>query len=60
MAAKFRIFTSFAIEDAALRTLLVGQAKNARTPFEFVDMSVQSPSIPFSSTEALRNFFSSD
>jgi hypothetical protein len=43
MAARFRIFTSFAIEDAALRTLLVGQARNARTPFEFVDMSVKSP-----------------
>lgn len=38
-----RIFVSFAIEDANLRTLLVGQARNERTPFELVDMSVKSP-----------------
>lgn len=43
MAKKFRIFTSFAIEDANLRTLLVGQGHNKKTPFEFVDMSVKEP-----------------
>lgn len=43
MAKKFRIFTSFAIEDANLRTLLVGQGRNEKTPFEFVDMSVKEP-----------------
>ncbi len=43
MATKNRIFISFAVEDAALRTLLVGQAKNEKSPFEFVDMSVKEP-----------------
>lgn len=43
MATKFRIFTSFAIEDANLRTMLVGQGRNKKTPFEFVDMSVKEP-----------------
>lgn len=38
-----RIFTSFAIEDAHLRDMLVGQARNANSPFEFVDMSVKQP-----------------
>lgn len=38
-----RIFTSFAIEDKNLRDLLVGQAKNENSPFEFVDMSVKKP-----------------
>jgi hypothetical protein len=36
-----RIFISFAIEDANLRTLLVGQARNNNSPFEFTDMSVK-------------------
>jgi len=43
MAKKFRIFTSFAIEYANLRTMLVGQGRNKKTPFEFVDMSVKEP-----------------
>jgi hypothetical protein len=43
MATKFRIFTSFAIEDANLRTMLVGQGRNKKTPFAFVDMSVKEP-----------------
>lgn len=43
MATKNRIFTSFAIEDVNLRTLLVGQARNNKSPFEFVDMSVKEP-----------------
>lgn len=38
-----RIFISFAIEDASLRDLLVGQGRNEKTPFEFVDMSVKQP-----------------
>ena len=38
-----RIFISFAIEDKNYRDLLVGQAKNANSPFEFVDMSVKEP-----------------
>ncbi len=38
-----RVFVSFAIEDKTLRDLLVGQAKNERSPFEFVDMSVKEP-----------------
>lgn len=38
-----RIFISFAIEDSNLRDFLVGQAKNEKSPFEFVDMSVKEP-----------------
>jgi len=38
-----RIFISFAVEDANFRDLLVGQAKNDKSPFEFVDMSVKEP-----------------
>ena len=43
MAKNNRIFISFAVEDVASRNLLVGQAKNERSPFEFVDMSVKEP-----------------
>jgi hypothetical protein len=38
-----RIFTSFAIEDKTYRDFLIGQARNERSPFEFVDMSVKQP-----------------
>lgn len=38
-----KIFISFAIEDSNLRDFLVGQGKNANSPFEFVDMSVKKP-----------------
>ena len=38
-----RIFISFAIEDKNYRDLLVGQARNKRSPFDFVDMSVKEP-----------------
>ena len=38
-----RIFISFAIEDENLRDFLVGQAKNEKSPFSFVDMSVKQP-----------------
>jgi hypothetical protein len=43
MAKLNRVFSSFAIEDANLRTLLVGQARNAGSPFSFVDLSVKEP-----------------
>lgn len=43
MATNYRVFTSFAIEDVRLRDLLVGQARNAKTPFSLVDMSVKEP-----------------
>ena len=36
-----RIFISFAIEDVKYRDFLVAQAKNDRSPFEFIDMSVK-------------------
>ncbi len=41
--SKKRLFISFAIEDSNLRDLLVGQAKNEKSTFEFVDMSVKEP-----------------
>jgi len=43
MAKNNRIFVSFAIEDKTHRDLLIGQAKNEKSPFEFVDMSVKEP-----------------
>ena len=43
MAKNNRIFISFAIEDVFYRNGLVNQAKDERTPFEFVDMSVKEP-----------------
>ena len=41
MAKKNRIFISFAKEDSSSRDLLKGQAKNNKSPFSFVDMSVK-------------------
>ena len=41
MAGGDRIFVSFAIEDEKYRTLLVGQARTAKTPFSFTDMSAK-------------------
>lgn len=38
-----RVFISFAIEDKTLRDFLVGQARNKKSPFEFIDMSVKQP-----------------
>lgn len=38
-----RIFISFAIEDKNARDFLVGQARNEKSPFEFIDMSVKEP-----------------
>ena len=43
MAKNNRIFISFAKEDEKSRNLLVGQARNEKSPFEFVDMSVKEP-----------------
>lgn len=43
MAAYNRIFISFAIEDETYRDFLVGQARNEKSPFSFVDMSVKQP-----------------
>jgi hypothetical protein len=43
VAGKNRIFVAFAIEDSSYRTLFAGQAKLAKSPFEFVDMSVKEP-----------------
>lgn len=37
------IFVSFAIEDEIYRDYLVDQAKNEKSPFDFVDMSVKRP-----------------
>ena len=38
---KKKVFISFAIEDVEYRDHLVNQARNKRSPFEFVDMSVK-------------------
>lgn len=43
MAKNNRIFIEFAAEDSNYRDLLVGQAKNAKSTFSFVDMSVKQP-----------------
>ncbi len=43
MAGTHRIFISFAVEDAKYRDMLKGQARNDRSPFDFVDMSVKEP-----------------
>lgn len=43
MAKNNRIFIAFAAEDSNYRDLLVGQARNAKSTFAFVDMSVKKP-----------------
>jgi len=43
MASSHRIFIAFAIEDKWARDYLVGQARNANSPFSFIDMSVKEP-----------------
>ncbi|WOK08397.1 TIR domain-containing protein [Imperialibacter roseus] len=40
---KKRIFISFAVGDSKYRDYLVKQAKDERSPFAFVDMSVKQP-----------------
>lgn len=41
--SKKKIFISFSIKDKKYRDFLVAQAKNERTPFSLIDMSVKSP-----------------
>ena len=43
MAKNYRIFISFAAEDSQYRDFLKGQAKNEKSPFDFIDMSVKQP-----------------
>jgi hypothetical protein len=43
MSGKKTVFIAFAKEDEASRNLFTGQRVSARTPFEFVDMSVKEP-----------------
>lgn len=41
--ANKRVFVAFAIEDETTKILFTGQAKNAKVPYEFVDMSIKKP-----------------
>ena len=41
--ANKRVFVAFAIEDETTKILFTGQAKNAKVPYEFVDMSLKEP-----------------
>ncbi|QFZ19583.1 TIR domain-containing protein [Saccharothrix syringae] len=43
MSGKKTVFIAFAKEDEASRNLFTGQRVSARTPFEFIDMSVKEP-----------------
>jgi len=43
MAKNNRVFIGFAIEDESYRNLLRGQARNNKSPFDFVDMSAKEP-----------------
>jgi hypothetical protein len=43
MANKNRVFVSFAMEDKVYRDFLIGQARNRKSPFEFINMSVSEP-----------------
>ena len=43
MAKNKRVFVSFAIEDKPYRSFLIGHAKNKRSPFEFVDVTIKEP-----------------
>jgi hypothetical protein len=43
VSKKKRVFVSFASEDSNYRDLLKGQAKNNKSPFEFIDMSLKEP-----------------
>jgi len=43
LPARKRVFISFAIEDSEYRDHLVSQAKQKRSPFDFIDMSVKRP-----------------
>lgn len=41
MTEKKVIFIAFAIEDERIRDMIRGQSLNAKSPFEYVDMSVK-------------------
>jgi hypothetical protein len=41
--ANKRVFVAFAAEDEKLKILFTGQAKNAKVPYEFIDMSIKEP-----------------
>jgi hypothetical protein len=41
IAKNKRIFIAFAMEDERQRDFLVGQARNEKSPFDFIDMSVK-------------------
>ena len=41
--ANKRVFVAFAAIDETWKTLFTGQAKNAKVPYEFIDMSVKEP-----------------
>jgi hypothetical protein len=41
--ARKRVFIAFAIEDEGQRTLLVGQGRLEKSPFDFIDMSLNEP-----------------
>ena len=41
MAGKKIVFVAFAIEDERQRDFLRGQARNADSPFEYIDLSVR-------------------
>ncbi len=41
--ANKRVFVAFAIEDRDEKVLFTGHSKNAKVPFEFVDMSAKEP-----------------
>jgi hypothetical protein len=43
MAKKFKVFISFAIEDKWAKEYLVGQAANAKSPFDFTNMALNEP-----------------
>lgn len=43
MADKKVVFVAFAIEDKTQRDFLKGQSLNTKSPFEYIDMSVQEP-----------------
>ncbi|MCC3312256.1 TIR domain-containing protein [Nocardia africana] len=43
MSSAKSVFIAFAKEDEASRNLFTGQRISARTPFEFIDMSVKQP-----------------
>ena len=43
MADRTAVFIAFAKEDETKRNLFTGQRVHAKTPFEFIDMSVKKP-----------------